>query len=286
MSGETKAAIINGRFAVIAATIGGVCTIVGAVIGAFIGVFWNTDSKKEDTVFNVYETEEYKSLKENYDTLDYEKANLKNDNETLPAQNKDLQNQIADIPNLNQEIVSLKEEIENLNKQIKELEGNGDQPEPPGEPEPTISRVSIFDLKTFQGTAYWYDSTYYSSEYFIDTYDNSHEMAHLTYHVALDKNDTDNPVYLLDKKYSLCEGQISWSKVFKNSKNGAWIEFYSVDDLGEILLYKTEPTITATNRPLDFSFSVEGVEKLKIVTNGTNPHDHVGIIYQYLDLVK
>ena len=272
-----------------AAIIGVIGAVISAIIGAYFGAYFERNVDKEDAVFNVCETDEYKSLENDYNTLDYEKANLQNTNETLQAKINNLQNQIAEIPILNQEIASLKEEIENLNQQIEESEGNGEPQEPQEPPEPpesTISKVSIFDLDTFRGESYWYDNSDYSSSYFVDTYDNSHEMAYLTFHKAIDKDDKDNPVYLLNKEYSFCEGQIAWSKKFKNSEDSIWIEFYSIIDSEETLLYRTEPSITADNRPLDFSFSVVGVEKMKIVTNGTNPYSSVAIIYQYLNLVK
>lgn len=280
MSVETKAAIINGKFTVFAAVIAGIFGIIVAIIETA----GNGKLKKE---YEELQTEcadlytKLNTLQENYDTLDYEKANLENDNKVLQTQNNDLQNQIADIPTLNQKIVSLEEEYKNLNQQIGELESGIDQPESPQKPEPSeesepiISKVSIFDLDTFQ-----------SSSYFIDTYDNSHEMAKITFHRAIDKNDDNNPIYLLDKKYSLCEGQIAWSKEYKNSKNSAWIEFYAIDEDCDRFLYKTEPSITADHRALDFSFSVVGVEKMKIVANGTDDLVGVPIIYQHLDLIK
>lgn len=281
------------RVEIKAAIIGGICTVIAAIIGAYFGAYFERKADNEDVGFNVYETDEYISLKEQYDTLDYQKANLENDNKVLQTQNNDLQNQISDIPNLNQEIVSLKEEIENLNQQIAELEENGDQPEPPPnqeqpeEPESTVSKVSIFDLDTFKNNPYWFDVSYtsFSKEDLIDTYGEKHDGAHFGGHGATDKNSI-HPIYLLDKKYYLCEGEIAWSKSEKNSEDSAWIEFYSISNDGttENLIYSTDP-ITAYSRPLYFSFSVENVEKMKIVRN-SNSSRAAYVIYDYLDLIR
>ncbi len=83
-----------------------------------------------------------------------------------------------------------------------------------------------------------------------------------------------------DCKYHSCEGQIAWSKFSKNNEGTAWIEFYSGDEC----IYTTEP-ITSDSRVLDFSFNVEGIEKLTIVRKATG-FNSIYIIYPYLNLVK
>ena len=58
-----------------------------------------------------------------------------------------------------------------------------------------------------------------------------------------------------------------------------WIEFYS----GEQLIYKTDE-ISMTDKVLDFSFSIEGINEFSIVTAGTNSRS-AKVIYPYLNLM-
>lgn len=122
MSGETKAAIINGKFTVFAATIGGICTIVGAVIG----VLWDTDSKRKeyprDTVFNIYETDEYISLQEEYETLESQYTIAVQENSDLQNKIDLLNNKISTYSSLNNENKLLKDENNKLKEKLIDLE--------------------------------------------------------------------------------------------------------------------------------------------------------------------
>lgn len=259
-----------------AAFIGVIGAIIAAIIGAYFGAYFERKTDKEDTVFNVYETPEYISLKEKYDTLDYQKTNLENDKTDLQKQNNDLQNKLAEIPSLNQEIVSLREEIENLNQQITQLEGDGDQSESTQESTLAISKVSIFNLETFQGEARWYRAT--SKYEYTDTYDNEYKNAYYASHPSYN-----DPTYLLDKKYSICEGKIAWCKQSKDYGGSIWIDFYSGNDL----IYSTD-FITATDRVIDFSFPVDEVETLTIIRNTDRASSwySVNVVYPYFNLIK
>lgn len=100
----------------------------------------------------------------------------------------------------------------------------------------------------------------------------------------IDNKSQYSPTYLLDNKYSVCEGQIAWSKLSKDFDGTAWIEFYSGDEC----IYTTD-IITADSRAFSFNFNVDGVEKLTIVRKGTQngyQNSSLYIIYPYLNLVE
>lgn len=142
-------------------------------------------------------------------------------------------------------------------------------------------KTSIFTLDTFQRKGYWFDrSGIATDDEFIDTYGNEYLTAHKAYHGPATKDSNTAPIYLLDNKYKKCQGQFAWSKADKNLQGSIWIEFYS----GDSLIYES-PAITATDRVVSFEFSVEGVETLTIVRNGTNKHS-VNAVYPYLDLIQ
>ena len=144
-------------------------------------------------------------------------------------------------------------------------------------------KVSIFDLETFKGEGGWHKST--DDIDYTDTYDNEYPTSYWGKHYAISENIKNSmPIYLLDNKYSICEGQMAWSKGSKNIEGSAWLEFYSGDEC----IYTTEP-ISADSKILDFNFSVEGVEKLTIVRNATkdmNDWDTIHIVYPYLNIIE
>ena len=279
-------------------------TCLGMIVAAMIGtisISINVNTKNEKLKTNY---EEIKS--ENTDlacqTSEYQEAyrSLNSQYEALLNQNSDLQNRISSLEvklsqssSLVEENASLKNKLENLQIEVQNLKDKYENQENMilGENDvinelttPARSsgkKVSIFDLDTFQGHTPW--SLPYDESYYTDTYENEYVTAHIGIHDSKTKEDYYVPTYLLDNKYTLCEGQIAWSKHDKNSTHSAWIEFYSGDDL----IYTTD-IITPTDRIVSFSFSVEELETLTIVTNSTinTVNSHVYIIYPYLNLVE
>lgn len=251
MDKEIIAAWINGKSAIIGAAIGGICLIISAIIGLF-----STNDLKND----------YKELQLNQIELEGKINTLQEEYSKLEEQSE-IEKQT--INNLKEQNKIWEEEINNLKEEIKTL---------------GIHKISIFDLEaTNSDERNWFNySDGYSSECFVDKDGNEYLTAHMSFHHGTDKRDILNPTYLLDNEYSLCEGQIVWSLVNEDSKEKAWIEFYS----GDTLLYTTK-AITADSEPVDFTFSIEGVKELKIVKNGTEPsYGRLTIIYPYLNLIE
>lgn len=268
MKTSTKNVIITGCFGVL-----------GAIAGALIATKYQTD--KSDTIMVTIKTEKDELLSENtdlqkaYDTLlnDYSElerlnASLVAENGALNQKNKDLNKQLSQQ---NDELEQLKNGLNTSSEDITEIASTTNNSQ---------KSLSIFNLDTFQGDPNWYDRTYSISDLsFIDTYDNEYLKAHIGYHRprTLENN---VPTYLLDYKYSTCEGQIAWSKVDKDEDGSVWIDFYA----DNTLIYSTDP-ITATDRIQTFSFSLEGYETLTIVRNGSSEKE-IAIIYPYLNLIK
>lgn len=200
---------------------------------------------------------------------------LNKTNETLTTQKNELQEQINDLDNKNNllqhEIIELQNKI---NLYIKEI--NDDSDLNIGE------KVSIFNLDTFQGIAYWFDRSKADSNLtFIDTYDNEYSTGYFGCTRPSNK-DQYSPTYLLDKKYSVFQGQMAWSKLSKNIEGKVWLEFYS----GNELIYQTD-AISATDRIINFEFDVKDLETLTIVANGSNPPLYgITVIYPYLNLIS
>lgn len=144
------------------------------------------------------------------------------------------------------------------------------------------SKISIFTMDTFQGKGYWFghSSATGTATRFTDTYGNEYLTGYFGIHGPKTQNSSTVPTYLLDNKYKLCRGQFAWTKASKNIKGSIWIEFYD----GNKLIFQTEP-ITATDRALSFEFSVEGIETMSIVLNGSN-RIAVYAVYPYFDLVE
>lgn len=237
-----------------AAWIGGICGIIATSISTLPAII--NVNIKNDKLLNMYE-------------------NIQLENLDLKAENSDLQNQI----------LSLIEKNKSLESKLLLIENGEDKKEPViTDPASEFNkRVSIFDLETFKGEGGWHKSTYDID--YTDTYDNEFVTSYWGKHYAISENIKSSlPIYLLDNKYSVCEGQMAWSKGSKNIEGSAWLEFYSGDEC----IYTTEP-ISADSKILDFSFSVEGVEKLTIVRNATkdmNDWDTIHIVYPYLNLVE
>lgn len=292
MGEQTNAAKIAGKYTVIAAVI----SSVTAIIVAIISVVSNNMTKKENATLT---TENIELVQENndweiaYSSLQEQFDELNNKNSSLLSELDDLKNNMEQYSSLADENNSLRSEISELQNELQIVKENianretsmpkeDNQVETKPIPQDSGKKVSIFDLDTFKGDAYWHNSSYYDSENFIDTYGTEHLTAYVAFHKKIEKNSTLSITYLLDNQYSVCEGEIAWSKRDKNSKESAWIEFYSDD----ILLYQTE-VITADSRPFSFSFDVSDVEKLTIVRNGSgNQYNSVMIIYPYFNLVE
>lgn len=119
-------------------------------------------------------------------------ALLKTDNEKLQNENK-----------------TLKEENQKLIDKINELINNVDN---------SADQVSVFTLETFTGRGGWRNNAYSQSS-FTDTYGNEYPLAYEALHIW-EGGSTYNspPVYLLDKKYSKCQGQLAWPKEQKDKE--------------------------------------------------------------------
>lgn len=299
----TNQAKQTGKDTIIAAIIGGICVIIAAIIGIFS---FNINTTNKDLEAEIKELSQqnndwestYNELKKQFDDLHSENSILSEEIDTLKnmiaedaytpvAENNSLlyeENRSLSVENesLKEEIVQLQKEVENAKVDLT-IQQDNTLVEPEGASEETEKIVSIFNLDTIKGTPYWRNHSYYTDkDIFTDTYGNEYLTAYIGHHTGSDINSSVTPTYLLDNKYSLCRGEIAWSKKDKNSTATAWIEFYS----GDQLIYITEK-ITVDSRPFSFSFSVEGVEKLTIVRNATNSNTvNSWIIYPYLELVE
>lgn len=297
------------KVAIIVALITGISTIISAIIGNYIGKenavnevinqatnTINVDIGNIDDLIIAYSkmNDEISELKNNNEQLEKEKESLTSENNVLKGdpdqfsrlveensllleKNSQLNNQIVE---LNNQIVELNNQIVELNNQIQLINTTVDNQEKEIVNNPNVNinnvrKVSIFDLETFKGNGYWFNSS--SKGYLTDTYDNEYLSIHYASH-SPSINIEESPIYLLDKNFILCEGQIAWPKNEKNTDGSAWIEFYS----GENCIYTTE-AITADSRVLTFQFSVEGIEKLTIVRKATRG---TKIIYPYLNLIR
>ena len=289
MNRAEKLEHIKGKYAVIVAII----SFTGLIISSIISIF-SIDLNKTLTQENTKLFEENNDWEIAYNELHEDFNELNNKNNSLSRDMATLKNSIEQYSTLVTENESLKNEVSELKNEIRSLDDSRavENDEKENQESNIISdninnKVSIFDLDTFKGDPFWFDATYtrFTDVYFIGTYGGKHDGAHLGGHGATNKND-DHPIYLLDREYNLCEGEIAWSKYAKDFECSPWIEFYSIANDGSIenLLYSTDP-ITANSRPLQFSFSVENVEKMKLVRNGSNSHGAY-IIYDYLDLIK
>jgi len=313
MKTSTKNVIITGCFSIVSALIG------AGVMNEIIDGKTNSEISKVN-VGDTYQAllsqneilaEENQDLKDEmkkYSSLTAEKDSLKEENKrlkddlaeasslsgeysSLVEENENLKNEMLKYSALEAKCDSLVEENEKLKESISFLQSNAMEEEyistQGSDLDNDISSeegphsVSIFDMDTFKGIAGWYDASHatLTSKDFIDTYGNEYLGARIGSHGITKKDSKTTRVYLLDGKYSTCEGEFAWSKSCKDRSGSIWIEFYSGDEL----IYKTEE-ITADDRALKFSFSVEGIEKLTIVR--TANVNSVKAIYAYLNLIE
>ena len=313
-----RTANTNGKYTILAAIITGVLGLTGTISAAIIGNNTgknnavsevmsqvNTDASnvnihidtKDDLInlLNELISKNTEVATEN-GKLGYSNTELQNENNTLKEEkgnlletNESLQGQLAQFSGLADENKTLKEQIASLEKEnvslTSEIEKLRTVTGIIPTPTPKIStgkKVSIFDLDTFQGNGNWQVAT--ADYWYTDTYENEYISAHYASHKYTEKDDKSRvPTYLLDYKYLICEGEIAWPKYCKNYTGSAWIDFYSGDEL----IYSTEP-ITATDRAISFSFSVEGLETLTIVRNSTRSgSSNTGyLIYPYFNLIE
>lgn len=295
MSEQTSTARINGRFAIIAATIGGICAIISAIIGT-ISINVNIENNKlkddyedvksdnSDLTFKINESQEaYNQLQSDYNELKDNNNELQNKVNSLEAELSSYNSLVEENKQLKNDVESLQSEVDSFKNKYKNIiptvaSGNVNK-------DSSNKKASIFDLVTVTGNPGWYSrSDYSNNDIFIDTYGNEYLNAYVSHHKETDKNSSRACTYLLDNNYSVCEGKIAWSKSSEDSKEGAWIEFYSEGEPDPI--YITDK-ITAESEPLSFSFNVQGVEKLIIVKNGTSSqYSSACIIYSYFNLAE
>lgn len=279
------------------AWISGICVIIAAIIG-IININVNVDNKLKDEYENLKSENlelqtQLDNLKNQYDELNDQYANLEKENNTLDKENSSLENELKEYSfetdqynSLLEENKSLKEEIEKLQNELKNSYNNEDNINIDSKNKTPSSgkKISVFELETFRGDGGWCLAN--SEGYYTDTYDKSYSGAYFASHYSNTRIDGyEVVIYLLNGKYSMCEGKIAWSKICKDLDGSAWIEFYSDDEC----IYTTE-VITADDEAIDFNFSVEGVKKLTIVKNGTRANNvntsPAYIIYPYLNLVE
>lgn len=218
-------------------------------------------------------------------------ASIQNDNDQLKNEVSQYQNEISNLQNELEKIKTeyseivtennqLQNEIEQYQNEIKELQSKPNEYIEKYETiqEDNFEMVSIFTFETFKGKDGWHDSKYSQSS-FTDTYGNTYPSAYEASHIWEESHTYNSPpVYLLDGKYSKCQGQFAWPKEKKDKKGRIWIEFYGDDEL----LYKTEK-ISADDRAFTFEFDVSNVQKLKICRRASIPSIYA--IYPYLNLI-
>lgn len=286
---ELQIAQIKGKTAIITALIGCIGVIIAAIIGIFsINInIENNKLKKNNESLKSEKTElvaQSKQSEEEYNNLESMYYDLKSTNDDLIDRVNDLESDLSQYDLLVEENISLKDEVLDLKEQLRTLSNTSIGSDSNSEeilPSESGKKVSIFDLDTFKGEQYWFDRSYNFSDYdFIDTYGNEYLTARVTYHGTTDIANSSCPIYLLDNKYSLCQGQIAWPKSYKNYDGSVWIDFYSDNKL----IYSTEP-ITSDSRVETFEFSIENIEKLTVVTNGST-NTGILIIYPYFNLIE
>lgn len=264
--------------------IAGICTILG--ISIFGNISFVEDVNDRDSFINSENNEqEFNSVQLKHtqpegkgETLQDEPNNFNNPSQQFVNEKiKEITSQLASIQNDNDQ---LKNEVSQYQNEIKELQSKPNEYIEKYETiqEDNFEMVSIFTFETFKGKDGWHDSKYSQSS-FTDTYGNTYPSAYEASHIWEESHTYNSPpVYLLDGKYSKCQGQFAWPKEKKDKKGRIWIEFYGDDEL----LYKTEK-ISADDRAFTFEFDVSNVQKLKICRRASIPSIYA--IYPYLNLI-
>lgn len=213
---------------IIAAVITAIATVIAAIITVrYTGIvpskeIYNENSKKPNIVLE----EQYNNLLAQNNSLSDECKSLKSELEATMDSNEKKDNLIDD---LNDEIAEQKEIIASQEKEIEELKRRIiPSPTPTLLPTPMLTPspssmpiyddssnndiISIFTLETFQGLSYWMPI----EEIAVDTYGNEYSFAFQCPHGRVKTKNEFSPIYLLDYKYSKCEGEIAWLKTEKN----------------------------------------------------------------------
>lgn len=256
MSKEVKAALI-----------GGICVIIGAIIGTIhITINVNTENEK---------------LKRDYEKVVSENSSLKENIDSL----------MTEIENLKLTIQEISSELNN--QKVNDLSAVDSR-----------ERISIFDLEPSKGNVTWlnlsseyeakasldiYGNEYGDGDYlgpgfvfnennYIDTNGNKYYTGYACIHSKrfIEK---ESHTYILNKEYSTCEGQIVWSKNYADLSGSVWIEFYSNKDL----VYRTG-LLTADNCVEEFVFPIDKYDNLTIV--GMASKEGIYVLYPYFNFVK
>lgn len=291
----------NQKVTIIVALITGICTIISAVIGNYIGKenavnevinqatnTINVDISNIDELIVIYN-----NMSNEISNLKYEKEKLISENNTLKGNPDQFSYLVEENSRLLEENILLNNQIVELQNQIQLINTTIDDQEketinnPATNISNTVNKVSIFDLEPFQGKAYWFKNLNFpfsdETDWLIDMYGTEFHAGYITHHGA-EKQEV-NSVYFLDKKYSKCNVMMAWPRGGKNLiDSSAFIKFYS----GDQLLY-TSPEIKCGDKPIEFSFDISEVEKFSfelISVGNTNPWMSVAIIYPYFDLVE
>lgn len=318
---QIKVARMNGKYSIIGAILG----VVGGIVVAFISnrmgksdaireVTSQVNSETSNVNIQIDTTDDLIALlneliskntelvtengKLGYNKTDLQKENneLKEEKSVLLEENESLKNQLTqysglidDSADLKNQISSLEDENIFLKNKIKELEGKtGSNLTPISTSElNTDKKVSIFDLDTFQGEAYWFKNTTFpfsdEDDWLIDMYGNVFHTGYIAFH-GKDDGIVD-AIYNLDNKYSHCNIKIAWPRGAKNLvDSGAYIKFYSDDQLIDI-----SPEIMCGDEPIEFSINLNGVKKFsfdRIATGKQNAWITPTIIYCYFDLIE
>ena len=286
----------NWKLQIITASISGICVIMSSIIGIFS--YNINESNKTLTVENITLTAQNNDWETSYNELQKQFNELDNKNTSLSSELNNLKSNLdkyssieAENNTLKAQVFELKNQLQLLNDSIEHnsIENNSINNQtnasirvPDTSINNTDNKVSIFDLETFRGDGGWFIPSH-DYEY-TDTYGNEYPKSHVANHYSTSKDNLNRvPTYLLNYQYSLCEGQIAWAKIDKNASGSVWIDFYS----GDTLIYSTD-RISATDKTITFSFSVEGIETLTIVKNSSRLSTAMGviIIYPFLNLVK
>lgn len=281
----------NGKYTLISAIISGLCVIMSSIIGIFS--YNINESNKILTVENVNLAEQNNDWESVYNDLQIQFNDLDDKNDSLSSELNSLKSNldqytsiVTENDTLKAEIFELQNELRLLNNSIENNSINNQTYETTSDSDTiynnTGKKVSIFNLETFRGNGKWSIPSF-DNEY-TDTYGNEYPKAHIANHYSTSKDNLSLvSTYLLNGQYSLCEGQIAWAKIDKNASGSVWIDFYS----GDTLIYSTD-RISATDKIITFSFSVEGIETFTIVKNSNRVSTAGGvkIIYPYLNLVE
>ena len=296
------------KVTIIVALITGICTIISAVIGNYIGKentvnevinqatnTINVDIGNIDDLIVAYGkmSSEISDLKDENLVLVKENETLKNENDALNGNTDQFLSLIEENSILLEENNLLKNQIAELQNELQ-LVNNGisnQENEITNNPEIIINntgkKVSIFDLDTFQGEAHWFKNTSFpfseEDDWLIDMYGNEFHTGYIAFHG--DERQQVDAVYNLDNKYSQCNIKIAWPRGGKNLIDaGAYIKFYADGELLDI-----SPEIKCGDEPIEFSINLSGVKKFsfeRIATGKGNAWMTVTIIYCYFDLIE